>query len=551
MVTAVNTATVTTDRNRAESQLNWALAGDVSPQTLDDVASSALKSNNTSPAPTATNTNRSQNLARPAPKLAQGAANFPASYNPRTGTLTPTYPPQANLVNVGGITLPKYPSQADLGALGIGSAYPSRAIAKLDPTVYVLDNFVLFDVTVGTGASQVAITHGATSLAIVKAGLPDVKVVPVNAAMADGKMDDDSIAAGLRNIIAIEAKRQNTATPDLSRAFVSMSLGQTQFTSVPNPNLQAAISQFTRLGGTFYGSAGNGFTNTTAFNQGVGIVYASRDVVGSNLGNNPTPAGSLASGSYTFGNVSSSRIQSNALASSSHAYVGAGQLRQRYNPNTGGVEMQNAQGRWVAAIPASQVRASPAAGAKAKGPLDGQRTGRPITAAQAKDFAQWQNKQAVAAIDRHPMPAGSKRLAEYSDLSTQEKDQLSETTQREFRRRFGNNAVMSVAEFKAANDIQPGSETAQILDQALPSSLTPATTFVAAEGPMLSFSTARPSEFSVYFYKLDANGSLATLPAYSASSTSTSAATPDLVVRAVKYRALQLEAAQLSRSRSP
>jgi hypothetical protein len=485
--------------------------------------------------PLPTNTLSSQELGR----LAQGTADAPANFDPATGSLTPVYKPQPNQVRVGGVTVLKYPSQGELSDPKIGTAAAQAAVARQKLTVYVLDDFVNAVVPVGSGAQRAVVTHGDQSKAIVEVGVPGAKVVRVDATNANRVLTPESQAAAIRSVIAQEAKIQNTSRPDLSRVFISMSLGDTKFSSVANAQIQAAIADFTKLGGTLYASAGNAHVNTTTANHGIGIVYASQTVVGSNLGNTPRPASSLPSGVFSLGDASASRVGSNSLASSSTAYLGAGTVYQRYNPSTRGVEYQNARGVWVPAIAANRVLSAPVPGANA---LDNAKAGRQVTAAEGQKFDDWQVARETAAVAAHRMPRDSGRAATVSDLTPAEANALSTAVTTEFRNRFGANAVMSVADFKVLVGAKPGSDRAVSIDRSLPAGVTAENTFISAQNTMLSYQA--PERGQLQFYAKDSSGVLRSLTAYTSSVVSTSAATPDVVVRAVQDRAIRVENAQ-------
>jgi hypothetical protein len=475
-------------------------------------------------------------------KLAQGAANYPAAVDPISGALTPVYKPEANQVTIGGVTIKKYPNQSDLSSSRTGDAYPRAAMAKLNPTVYVVDDYVHGVIPVGSGAQRVVVTHGDQSKAIVQLGLPGAKVVRVDATGSNGNLTTGGRAAGIRRVIGLEAKIQNTPTPDLSRVFVSMSLGDSRLTSTLDEDTRSAIAAFTKLGGTFFGSAGNGHVNSTTVSQGIGIVYASQAVVGSALGSNPRPADSLASGVFSVGNGSISRVSSNRLASSSTTYVGAGTVFQRFNPGTQSVEFQDSSGSWRPAIPANRVGPAPVPNANA---LDNTKAGHELTASEAQGFDAWQLARENAALAAHKMPTNSKVPAELSDLTPIEAKALSTAARAEFLKRFGTDAVMSVAAYKVLVNARPGFDKATMIDRSLPSNMTAANTFVSAETSMLFYQA--PQKGELQFYAKDTGGVLRSKAAFTIAAVSTSAATPDIVVRAVQDRAIRLERAQGSR----
>jgi hypothetical protein len=268
-------------------------------------------------------------------------------------------------------------------------------------------------------------------------------------------------------------------------------------------------------------------------------------VVGSTLSPNPRPAESLASGVSKAGGVSVSTIRSNPLDASSHAYVGAGTVAQRFNPITQGVENQNAQGKWVPAIAANLVSPAPVSGMETTGPLNNLKPSRVVTAGDAAKFDAWRAAQDKAACAKHKMPLGSKRVATLSDLSTAELTSLESKAKLEFRSRFGATSVMTVANFEAAAGISQASDRRVWLAQMLPVGLNATTTYIPAEGALMN--TNKPDAGETHFYRRDASGVMKHSVSYSSGSVSTSTATPDVVVRAVQDRAERLVKAQAAR----
>jgi hypothetical protein len=478
------------------------------------------------------------------------ASNKPAfaasSAEVRTGVKSPAGS-NSNSVSVGGVTLTKYPSQIDLSTVRTGAAYPAAAINKLNPTVYVIDNFTIRDGSVGSGAKRVKISHGDHCASIIRAGLPNVKVVELEAGTLSGQVNLSGAGRRVDEVIAREAKLQGTSKPDLSRVFISMSLGDASSSgaSTPDKSVSDPITRFVQLGGTIYASAGNDRVNTTGKIPGVGFVYATQAVVGSTLSQNPRPAESLASGVSKAGGVSVSTIRSNPLDASSHAYVGAGTVAQRFNPITQGVENQNAQGKWVPAIAANLVSPAPVSGMETTGPLNNLKPSRVVTAGDAAKFDAWRAAQDKAACAKHKMPLGSKRVATLSDLSTAELTSLESKAKLEFRSRFGATSVMTVANFEAAAGISQASDRRVWLAQMLPVGLNATTTYIPAEGALMN--TNKPDAGETHFYRRDASGVMKHSVSYSSGSVSTSTATPDVVVRAVQDRAERLVNAQAAR----
>ena len=452
---------------------------------------------------------------------------------------------RANEVKVGGVSITKYPQQSELSTVRTGTAYPAAALRNLNPTVYVIDSFDTPSVKVGSGAQRVAISHGDHCASIIKAGLPTVKVVQIEAT-TKGVVSQNAMGAGIDQVIAREAKLQGTSKPDLSRVFISMSLGESKRTVLPYQMLSEPIARFTQLGGTIYGSAGNEILNTTGSNPGVGVVYATQAVIGSTLSRNPLPAQSLPSGIAQLGGSSTSKLPFNRVDASSHSYVGAGTAPQRYNPVTKGVENLNAQGQWVPAVAAGRVSASPAPGVAAIGSLNNVKSSRELGVKDVDQFDAWRAAQEKAAIANHKMSAGIKRAASYDDLSTAEVNLLGVRAKAEFRARFGDSSVMSAATFKTLAQIPFGSDAAVLYDRALPAKLTAATSFVSAEDAI--FGTDKPGSGVQHYYSQARSGVLKQEPRHESSTISTSSATPDLVVRAVQDRAVRLSTAQSARS---
>jgi hypothetical protein len=467
-------------------------------------------------------------------RFVQQSANESATRNPAAVALTQGKQAPANRVTVGGVTVTKYPTPAELAN---ASASP-EALRKFNPTVYVLDDFVTGVIPVGSGVQRRVITHGDQTKAIVQLALPGVKVVRVDATDSNRNLTTGSRAAAIRQVIAQEAKIQNTSTPDLSRAFIVMPLGDSVPTDVPDEATKSAIAEFTKLGGTFYASAGNGLLNSTTRIPGIGIAYASSQTVGSAWGNNPQPAESLASGATTSGNRSISRVSTNPLGAGSTAYIAPGTLTQRFNPDTGSVEFQNAKGTWVPAIPADRVLAAPVTNADA---LNNSRAGRELTASDAKNFDAWQQAREKTALAAHRSKNGQP-AATLGELTPQESAALTNAVRAEFLRRYGSNAVMSVEAYKVLADAKPGSDTARAIDRSLPSNRTAANTFISAENALINYQS--PQTGQLQFFARDAGGILRSQPAYTFSKVSTSAATPGAAASAVLYRASQLERAQ-------
>lgn len=452
---------------------------------------------------------------------------------------------RVNEVNVGGVTIEKYPSQTDLTTVRTGAAYPSAALNKLKPTVYVIDGFDQRTVPVGAGAQRVMISHGDYCASIIKAGLPTVKVVKLEAGAASGGMNLNAVGQRIDEVIAREAKLQGTSKPDLSRVFISMSVGESKPTALPYKFISAPMARFTQLGGTLYASAGNELLNTTGSLPGVGVVYATQAVSGATLSNSPAPAQSLASGSASLGNGSTSMIPINRIDASSRSYVGAGTLPQRYNPTTKAVENQNAQGQWVPAVAADRVSASPVPGMAKIGPLDNLKPSRVLTLKDIAQFGAWRASEDAAACAKHKMPAGSTRTATLNDLSESELNGLDMSATQEFRARFGATSVMTIAEFKTSGNISQSSDRSVLLDQMLPAGLNAKTTFIPAEAAL--FGTNKPDAGSTHFYRRDPSGAMRHAVSYNSSGVSTSAATPDVVVRAVQDRADRLVKAEAKR----
>lgn len=373
---------------------------------------------------------------------------------------------------------------------------------------------------------------------MIKSGLPTAKIVKVEATNSSGDVTIRSMGQSIDNVIAREAKLQNTSKPDLSRVFISMSLGESKLTLTPYELISAPIARFTALGGTIYASAGNRLLNTTGANPGVGLVYATQSTVGSALSSNPKPAQSLRSGTFELGDGQINKIPTNRIDPTSHVYVGAGTLSQRYNPATGAVENQNPKGDWISAVDATRVTADPVKGMAATGPLNNIRPSAEVTAKDVERFDAWRTTSENTAIAKHPMPAGSKKKATYDDLTTAEKNSLNARSKTEFTRRFGTTSVITVAHSKTAALMIQGSDRAAFFDQSLPTGLTPQTAYIPAEAFVLD--NKRPDEGTTDFYSRDASGLMRHAISYVSSSVSTSAATPDMVVRAVQDRAVRL-----------
>jgi hypothetical protein len=484
----------------------------------------------------------------PTVKLAQGVSDYPAALDPKTGRLTPIFKPVPNQVTVNGVTVAKYPSQSDLTRVRTGTDYPQAAIAKLNPTVYVLDNFADKDVTVGAGFHRKAITHGDWCMSVVRAGLQNANVVPVSALNAKGGMSTGGLVNGLNQIIAREAGIQKTSKPDLSRVFVSMSIGEGANRLVPpDPMVQVAIAKFTGLGGTVYGSAGNATLNTTGIFQGVGLVYASEARSGSTLSSNPRVSPTLRSGSYapSGGLAELEKFPNNPIASSSRAYVGAGKVVNRYNPSTGNVEIKNANDQWVPAIPADKVSSKPVPGVAPVAPFEFKQPSAALTPKEVRNFVLWRQQQNREALQAYQKLPGMKAVVDLRALPQSTLTALDQTAAAEFQRLFGSTSVISIADVKTVRGIAQGSSRADAMDQALPDGLTARTAFVSAQDELLL--DRQVEQGQAHIYSQDSAGVLRSARSQTTSSVSTSAATPDVVVRAVQDRAVRLADSQKQR----
>ena len=484
----------------------------------------------------------------PSVKLAQGVSDYPATLDPKTGRLTPIFKAVPNQVTVNGMTVVKYPSQSDLTRVRTGADYPQAAMDKLNPTVYVLDNFQDKEVTVGAGFHRNAMTHGDWCMSIVKAGLPNANVLPVSALNANGGMSTGGLVNGLNQIVAREASIQKTSKPDLSRVFVSMSIGDSVNRLVPpDPRVQAAIAKFTDMGGTLYASAGNDVLNTTGIFQGVGFVYASEARSGSTLSSNPRVSPNLRSGSYapSGGLVEIEKIPNNQIASSSHAYLGAGKVVNRYNPSTGNVEIKNVNDRWVPAVSADKVSPMPVPGMAPVAPFEFQQPSAVLTPKEVSNFGLWRQKQNREALQAYQKLPGMKAVVDVGALPQSTVDVLNQTAAAEFQRRFGPTSVISIADVRILTGVAQGSSRADAMDQALPDGLTARTAFVSAQDELLL--ERKVERGQAYIYSQDSAGVLRSARSQTTSSVSTSAATPDVVVRAVQDRAVRLANSQKPR----
>jgi hypothetical protein len=485
----------------------------------------------------------SQADAQPKKPMALEAPTKEWRFDPSTGRLSPVSKALPNRVTVGNVSVIKYPPPEDLARVPTGKNYPRDAVEALNATVHILDDFRDFVVPIGSGGTLKAVTHGGQSLKIAQNGLPGAHVVALSYRDSQGNLSADTVAAAIQSVITDAKVAQKTDTPNLGRSFISMSLADGAETLMGNPKFRVAVAKYVALGGTLYASAGNHKLNTTSTANGIGLVFASRAVVGSDLGVNPQPVDSLQSGSFdlTVNGTPLSRLPSLQLGESTHAYVGAGRLRGRWNPTTGGVEFQNAQGQWRQAFPSNEVAATRMAGVGQFGALENQKMGKQITATEAADFDRWALAQEARVLAQVQLPAGAKRTATFDDLTTHQQNLLLQGARQEYLKRFGSNAVLSVANFMALANIKPGSERGDRITQLVPSQLNTANSFLSGED-ILVLGQA-PDKLNMHFYSRDMAGQLKTQFSYSSSGTSTSVATPEMVVRAVIHRARQVQKA--------
>jgi hypothetical protein len=175
------------------------------------------------------------------------------------------------------------------------------------------------------------------------------------------------------------------------------------------------------------------------------------------------------------------------------------------------------------------------------GALENQKMGKQITATEAADFDRWALAQEARVLAQVQLPAGAKRTATFDDLTTHQQNLLLQGARQEYLKRFGSNAVLSVANFMALANIKPGSERGDRITQLVPSQLNTANSFLSGED-ILVLGQA-PDKLNMHFYSRDMAGQLKTQFSYSSSGTSTSVATPEMVVRAVIHRARQVQKA--------
>ena len=460
----------------------------------------------------------------------------------RVASNTSLEDPRANKVTVSGVTMTKLPTQGELATVSTVKRDLAPELAKLNPTIYVVDSFETLGVSVGSGSALKQISHGDWCASMIKAALPTVEVLKVEAADREGNLPFESTALAIDKVIAREAKLQGTSKPDLSRVFISLSVGQSGFTTVPFAELTAPLARFTQLGGTIYTSAGNETLNSNGGNPGVAVVYASAKGVGAAVSANEKPAQSLRGGTFSVGNGAVIKIPTNRLDDTSRAYVVGGMATNRFNPATGGIELLNAQGKWVQAVIPSRVEAAPVADMAAKGPLNGRRASAVVSAKDIQSFDAWKKTQIDNAVANIKIPPGSEQTMTTKNLSPSELSSLRTTLNTEFRSRFGAHSVISVANYKTLANMSSTSDRSVLFDKTLPVGLTPQTTYVAAEDVVLL--RKAPDEGATHFYSRQPQGAMKSEKVYTSSTISTSAATPNAVVLAVKLRALQFAEAK-------
>jgi hypothetical protein len=474
-------------------------------------------------------------------------SGYPATYNPTTGKLDPTYKPHSNNITIDGVTINRYPKQENLTTLATGAEYDALNVPKTGTRVYVVDDFSTSTVGAGSAGDRVTISHGTMCASILRQGLPGVPVTEINVADAKGNMTDGSIAAGIDRVIANEAKLQNKNPPDLSRVVISMSLGN-NYGPFSTETQRTAIAKFTAAGGTFACSAGNEGWNNTGQSQNIAMVAASSDLLGSRQSADPQPTPTLAASSSTLG---TNMIPNRPIASDSATYVNSGKLQLRVNPQTGGVESLAPDGNtWNAFAPASAVTGLGPLDTRNPGDLDGQKAGVRITPEKANEFYEWRMKTTDAAIAAHgPVSVtptaenpATTRPARFEDLTANEKTALDNAVAAEYTNRFGKNTVMSVADYKTYLRPDRTSQAGEQIDTVVPPGMTAQNTLLSGEQLFTRYQ--RPEYGQASLYRQDAQGRLAEVRSYQSVETSTSAATPNLVVRLVQDRARQLNAAK-------
>jgi Subtilase family len=461
-----------------------------------------------------------------------------------------THKPVSNWVMHNGFAVNRMPTQENLArAPETGSAYDKLKPGNLGIKVFVMDDYQTNTIAIGNGALTAAYSHGLQSLAIVKQQLPGVSVTGVNVAENDGAISSRRLAVSIDEIVASEAKKQNTKYPKLGHVFVSASLGDTSL--VPDAVLQAAIAKFTAAGGTFVASAGNERQNNNSTSNNVVLVAATSALVGSKQSNAPMPARHLLSGFYA---TPKTGLINYPVPHSSVLVLAPGTMTQRFNDKTGEVDRLTERG-WVPLIQAQDVAKNKAV----YGDLEGRQPGLKIPAEAVQRFFTWQKDLVERTLQaRGPVitPAtGEKPLtsrpANLSDLNANELTTLNNRFMTEYDRRFGANAVISSKDYIAFLKTFASSEDAAKVEVATPKidGVGSADRNTYLSGRDVLARGLVPQQNSAVFYRLDANNRLVPVPSLQSMETSSSAATPDATVRIVLHRVRTIRALEAKNSK--